>query len=271
MADKISASVGKGGKNLEDDVLLVQQLLNQHASGAGFSKLKESGQCDSSTLKAIIKVQEAIGMKSPDGRIEPGKTTFQAIAARKLPVPEAAPAATAGKGGGKLVGKTSGVNSRILDFAGAVADFYGKDIKVVSGKRSAEDQAGAMWRNWTKTLKRGKIYKVLQSNSKLLDQLDGLYKTGMEDKSASAKDREAAEAEFRKIIVGIGGKISLHLSGEAIDVDPSCMTAAMRQAMQTGLFELAEGKDGKACFHYDTRDGAPPVVNDALKKKWKAP
>lgn len=268
MSSKITASVGKGGRNAAPDVLLVQMLLNRHASAGGWSKVKESSECDAATLKAIVEFQRAIGIGSPDGKVEPGKRSFQALQERTLPSeePKQAP-----KKGGKLVGKTSGVNSKILDFAGAVADFYGKDIKVVSGKRSADEQAMAMFRNWTKTLKRGKIYKYLSANPKFLAQLDQWYREAVEDKDKTAAEKEEAKQKFLKAIVAIGKKISLHLVGEAIDVDPACMTTAMRKAMCTGLRELPEGKDGKACFHYDTSEGAVPAVTDSLKKKWPAP
>lgn len=271
MIPKMTGSVGKGGKNAEPDVMLVQMLLNKHASAAGYSKLKESGACDSGTLQAIVKFQRAIGIASPDGKVEPGKRTLQALQERTLPRQEPEPAQQAGKKAGKVVGKISGVQKKIIDFAEAVAEFYGKDIRVVSGKRSPDEQALAMFRNWTKTLKRGKIYKYLAANQKLLTQLDQWYSEAVEDKSKSSAEKEEAKQKFLKAIVVIGSKISLHLVGEAIDVDPSCMTSAMRKAMCTGLRELPEGKDGKACFHYDTSEGAVPTVNDALKKKWPAP
>jgi hypothetical protein len=272
MSTKINASVGKGGKNVEADVLLVQMLLNRHAAAGGYAKVKENGQCDVATLKAIVEFQRAIGIASPDGKVEPGKRSFLALQERKLPPkeePAAAPAAV--KKAGKVVGKISGVQKKIIDFAEAVAEFYGKDIRVVSGKRSADDQASAMWRNWTKTLKRGKIYKYLSANPKLLTQLDKWYADANEDKSKTSAEKEESKQKFLKAIVAIGNKISLHLVGEAIDVDPACMTSAMRKAMCTGLRELPEGKDGKACFHYDTSEGTVPTVNDALKKKWPAP
>lgn len=267
MVEKISASVGKGGKNIRQDVLVVQMMLNRHAATAGYRKLKESGEFDKDTLNAIIEVQSAIGINAPDGRIEPGKRTFVALQARTLP----SDSAKAAPKPGKLIGKTTGVQQDVLDFAGAVAAFYGRDIKVVSGKRDADEQAIAMFRNWTKTLKRGKIYKHLAANPKLLAELDQNYKDAVEDKTKTAKEAEEAKSSFLKTIVGIGNKISLHLVGKAIDVDPSCMTSAMREAMRSGLRELPEGKDGKSVYHYDTSEGSVPVVNDVLKRKWKAP
>ena len=69
----ISASVGKGGKNKEEDVETVQRLLNR--SGAG---LEVDGDCGSRTIRAIENFQQSrLGWK--DGRVDPGGKTFAAL------------------------------------------------------------------------------------------------------------------------------------------------------------------------------------------------
>src|SRR5262245_36693251 len=57
-----------------------------------------------------------------------------------------------------VTGKTSGVNSEIIDFLDLVAKHGGKDINILSGKRDASEQADEMYDYWDKTLNRGKIY-----------------------------------------------------------------------------------------------------------------
>jgi hypothetical protein len=148
-----------------------------------------------------------------------------------------------------------------------VAEFYGKDIRISSGTRDAKEQGEAMFGNWTGNLKRGKIYSYLSSNTKTLKELDQLYTDAVEDNTKSKKEADDAKATFIKTCADLAPKLSLHVAGKAIDVSPkSCMTAAMREAMQTGLRELEE----KSCYHYDTK-GSAPKVTDALKKTWKAP
>ncbi len=73
---EISASVGKGGKNKDADVKIVQTLLNEkHNAG-----LTVDGDCGIKTIAAIKKFQqEKAGFGSPDGRIDPGGKTWQAL------------------------------------------------------------------------------------------------------------------------------------------------------------------------------------------------
>jgi hypothetical protein len=260
----IASSVGKGGKNEPDDVKAVQTLLNRHAAAGGFSKVKISGDCDKDTLKAIEALQKAMGAKSPDGKVDVGGKTWKALQARELPKAEESKGAAKP---GKVVGDLSGVQSDIVDLVKAVAAFYGKDIRITSGKRDAKNQGRVMFENWTGNLERGKIYTYLSSNPKILDELNQLYTDAAEDKKKSSKEAEEAKAKFIKTCAEVAPKLSLHVAGKAIDVSPkSCMTTTMREAMKSGMRELVE----KSCYHYDTK-GSVPAVTESLKAKWKAP
>jgi len=85
----LSAAVGRGGKNLEDDVKAVQMALNRRA-GAG---LDVNGRCDPATIEAIVQFQRALGQSKPDGRVDPGRGTARALAAPgKIGKPPAPPA-----------------------------------------------------------------------------------------------------------------------------------------------------------------------------------
>jgi peptidoglycan hydrolase-like protein with peptidoglycan-binding domain len=74
---EISASVGRGGKNLEDDVLAVQAALNRRLG----ARLDVNGRCGSDTVEAIVEFQRALGQSKPDGRVEPRRGTARALAA----------------------------------------------------------------------------------------------------------------------------------------------------------------------------------------------
>jgi peptidoglycan hydrolase-like protein with peptidoglycan-binding domain len=93
----ISASVGRGGANLREDVRLVQQLLNRHPRGAQ-PPLGEDGLIGSRTLAAIEAFQrDVVGMARPDGRVDPGGRTFAAMGqAGAAPAPAPTPLAAAG-------------------------------------------------------------------------------------------------------------------------------------------------------------------------------
>ncbi|WP_422010168.1 M15 family metallopeptidase [Roseateles sp.] len=94
----ISASVGQGGVNRRDDVLLVQQLL----VARGYTAIgTPSGTCDAKTIAALREYQSGF-LSSPDGRVDPGGNTWRHLAASfgpplpAVPGPSPAPAPAAG-------------------------------------------------------------------------------------------------------------------------------------------------------------------------------
>jgi peptidoglycan hydrolase-like protein with peptidoglycan-binding domain len=74
---EISAAVGRGGKNLEEDVQAVQAALNRRADAG----LKVDGRCGGDTIEAIVAFQRALGQSKPDGRVDPRRGTARALAA----------------------------------------------------------------------------------------------------------------------------------------------------------------------------------------------
>lgn len=274
---KLSGSVGKNGANATADVRSIQALLNRHAKGAGFDRLSEDGKPGRHTLAAIVAFQKAIGMRSPDGVVDAGGRTLKALEGKPI-APPAAPAADAAKvssgkpaassGKGKLVGNVSGVQADLVAYARAVAEFYGREIRISSGRRNNEEQAAVMFKYWTENLKRGQIYVFLRSNPGTLEELDELYAKAAEGKAASSDEAAAAKKKFLMICSALAPKLSAHVAGRAIDVSPkSCMSDAMRDAMKLALKEVEE----KTCFHYETRGSSVPAASDSLKKQWDAP
>lgn len=73
---KILASVGRGGKNNDSDVKVVQQLLNKHRIPRHTTPLRIDGLVGSKTITRIEAFQKSIvKMIPPDGRVDPnGKT-----------------------------------------------------------------------------------------------------------------------------------------------------------------------------------------------------
>jgi penicillin-insensitive murein endopeptidase len=70
----INGSVGQGGLNKPEDVLIVQKLLNKHR----LVKLAEDKKCGPSTIQAIIAFQKGF-LSTPDGRVDPGGTTWKRL------------------------------------------------------------------------------------------------------------------------------------------------------------------------------------------------
>jgi hypothetical protein len=91
----IGASVGKGGVNELADVLVVQHLLNDWLGDTGQKTLPTTGNCGPLTIAAIEAFQaRVLGATRPDGRIDPGGRTWNALSTRAAPPPPA-PAAPA--------------------------------------------------------------------------------------------------------------------------------------------------------------------------------
>lgn len=90
----ISRAVGRGVTNPnKSDVLLVQQLLNQHRRPP-LRPIDEDGKTGPDTIAAIEDFQRrVVKMTKPDGRVDPGGTTLKALSGQPLgsPVAPAAP------------------------------------------------------------------------------------------------------------------------------------------------------------------------------------
>ncbi|MGH1339351.1 MAG: peptidoglycan-binding protein [Aureispira sp.] len=78
LARTISASVGKGGTNKEEDVRTIQGWLNSHGAG-----LEVNGQSDTSLINEIKKFQRRLGNSRPDGKVDPGYDTFKGLIGEK--------------------------------------------------------------------------------------------------------------------------------------------------------------------------------------------
>lgn len=95
---EISKSVGVGGANQRTDVTTVQNLLIKSARYLGTSKpYAATGVVDAITTAAIFRFQRVVvGMKNPDGRIDPKGGTLKLlneVATGKNPVPIPPPGA----------------------------------------------------------------------------------------------------------------------------------------------------------------------------------
>lgn len=77
----ILGSVGKSGKNIHSDVLLIQELLNHKIKRLpGEKPLKVDGIIGNKTIKLITNYQKVVlKMKTPDGRVDPNGKTFKSL------------------------------------------------------------------------------------------------------------------------------------------------------------------------------------------------
>jgi hypothetical protein len=77
---RLLGSVGRGGLNACDDVLIVQRLLNRNAHLVPGICVLETGIMDEATLHAITAFQRgALCLSAPDGRVDPHGRTFRVL------------------------------------------------------------------------------------------------------------------------------------------------------------------------------------------------
>ncbi|MDI1480062.1 penicillin-insensitive murein endopeptidase [Polyangium sp. y55x31] len=78
---RLTGSVGQGGRNAHDDVVLVQKQLNKNAHiASAIGTLPETGIMDEATLRAILSFQRSVvRLGSPDGRVDPHGRTWRML------------------------------------------------------------------------------------------------------------------------------------------------------------------------------------------------
>ena len=255
--------MGTPNANLPQDVRTIQKLLNaQMAKLMPMTALGEDGVIGPKTIAAIEEFQRrVVGMSQPDGRVDPGGATLKALGGT-------ATVATVPGAAGQVTGKTAGVNADIIKYLNAVATHYGKTINVTSGKRSASEQADAMWGGWSQHLERGKIYSYLQQNETVRKELDGFYNLA-HSATASAASKTKARQDFNAKVISIAGGLSRHLTGEAVDVSLSTDTKVLC-ALKVGFTYIEEKYQGVVkCHHFDIRKfGKAPNVDDTIRSQW---
>lgn len=77
----ISASVGKGGRNKQQDIILVQKILKY----VGIDPGPVDGICGKKTIGAITKFQSSFLFR-PDGLIEPNKNTWRKLTVKQTKI-----------------------------------------------------------------------------------------------------------------------------------------------------------------------------------------
>ena len=292
MAKKISASVGKGGKNKPADTQAVQELLNAFAKKCGFKQLDVDGKVGPKTNAAISSFQKkVVGMSKADGRVDakgrsmsalamgPKKAEAEAKKAEKQGEKGKANRATgskgspgkgssaetkkkkkgAGNGKPQVKGDTRGVDKRLLAVLEAVSAHYGKPIVVETGKQASQATTDGeqLWQRWRDDLDSGKRDPILRRNEKLRKQLDALYSHKEFDKFMRlVKKNSKKSAE---------GASDAHASGRAVDIKRST-DAKVVAAIATILRREDEGN----VIHFDDNGKSlPKTITEAMKKKWK--
>ena len=211
---EISAPVGQGGRNNPEDVEAVQVQLNLKAKAG----LVVDGKCGPKTIAAIKAYQKTLGMSSPDGLIEPGKSTAAGLSGKPVsfPAQQATGPGGGGKGGGAAGSKKPGAAGGATGGASA-GSVFGVAIGVVTGAigqivaeavkeaQEAEARKNALEKMIKDLLKKMKEAGTPQSGEgkRIWDELQKAYKENQDhikklEKAAKdladRKTKEAAEA-----------------------------------------------------------------------------
>lgn len=273
MAKKISASVGKGGKNKPEDTQLVQELLNGFASKCGFKKLDVDGLIGPKTIGAIGKFQKTVlQVGKPDSRVDPNGESIKALVggpkkaeaeAKKAEKEEKKKQAEENgaqpKGKPQIKGDTGGLNKRLLKVLEEVSAHYGKPIVVESGRQARSSSDGnQLWMDWASKLKRGKRDAKLKNDERLRRQLDDLYNDLKKDDFLKLVNQSSGG--------GAKGKgEDAHVAGRAIDIKKNTDSKVV-----AALSSLLRREDEGGVIHFDdTGKSLPTTITEEMKKKWK--
>jgi hypothetical protein len=222
----LGASVGRGGKNIPDDVTRVQAALNRRVNAG----LPENGKFDAKTQQAIEEFQIRLGQFKPSGLIEPGRGVARALASSaklapaaeppkpmqppKLGDPSLATAATVWRGTRELLATNIG------ELKKGVLGHYGNDNPTLLKAIEAE----------------------LQNLGGILDKLDHRLADSLE--SANAKPDAAARREELKnaksILTGYIEYVKSEPMIAHIDANPFGVDTQLKAALMDSLTHLAK-------------------------------
>jgi len=207
----ISASVGKGGKNLPEDVKAVQEALNK----VGGAKLSADGKYSSQTQKAIEEFQKRLGQFKPDGLIRPGRGPARILSgSEKMPPTPAEPKPIA----------PPELGTATLE-KGAFVWNSTRDILETNIEELKKGVLAAYNTEHTALLKEidgglVKLRSILDKlDTRLADSLDSAYKAEGADRDAELKNSKSIMTDYIKFLKS--DKLVKHMDDNPFGVDTS--------------------------------------------------
>jgi hypothetical protein len=273
MAKKITTSVGKNGKNKQEDVKIVQELLNDFTKMCDFKKLDVDGLIGPKTISAIEAFQKtAVGMSKPDSRIDPTGESFTTLskgpkraeselkkaeqAEKEKQEKEEAKKAKKEEGSAskeskpQVKGETNSIDKKILGLLEAVSAHFGKPIYVEAAQQQSSLDGHSLWQDWTGKFDHGKKIPSLNQDRKLREELDLLY---------NSKDQD----EFCKLVdKNLKGGSSAN--GNTVNIKK--ISSDMVDALSN--FLKCEKEGDFICLDASGKN-LPSKISDDMKKKWK--
>jgi peptidoglycan hydrolase-like protein with peptidoglycan-binding domain len=222
----ISSSVGKGGKNLPDDVKAVQEALNKY----GDVKVPTDGKYGPAIQKAIEEFQKKLGQFKPDGVIQPGRGPARVLSGQqKMPPTPAEPKpieppvlgkATLDKGAFVWNSTREILNTNIEELKKGVRAAYGTEtqdlMKAIDGS----------------LVKLGKVVDKL--DTRLADALDDAYKATTDD--ARLPHLKKAEGLMKEYLMYVKSEPLI----DHMDGNPFGVKTSLKKVISDALKHLSE-------------------------------
>lgn len=144
---EIVKSVGKDAPNRKADVIVVQKLLNNFATGLGLKALEVDGGFGTDTGTAIRRFQaKVVGIANPDGRVDPGGRTLVALNGTAPPSASDGPSQLSGEAwwhaNEARFANSDKIDDLVPDFAAKVRSFIdamrggGASVRISSTRRN---------------------------------------------------------------------------------------------------------------------------------------
>lgn len=249
----ISGSVGHRGKNNPADVQAVQTALNNRAKAG----LTVDGKCGSKTVIAIINYQKTIGMKHPDGLVEPGKQTEHALKTGQAGAPSggAPTKEAAGAAGGAHAGSAASGGAQPSEAASAPAapphkprPELAKAPHAWHGTRETLDKAIDSLKKAVLHAASDEPAALIKEIDKKMGKLDGIMHkldTRLADslaKASAANDDAARTAELKNskaILAGYIGYVKSEPLIAHIDSNPFGIQTNLKKVLITSLTHMS--------------------------------
>ncbi|MBX3421407.1 MAG: hypothetical protein KF752_07605 [Pirellulaceae bacterium] len=273
----ITSAVGHGGVNNLQDAKVIQELLNQHIGKlTPLRPLTVDGRVGPNTIAAIVEFQKRIvKMSAPDGRVDPGGTTWRWLSANGP-----APATSNVSGSAAVVYKDS------LPSGERIVDPYCFDVirlvminagcskaVITSTIRTPEEQVDIMYRNAKINLagqyalygaNGDAVLKVYENNKTkpeadvkklMVDKVKELLKSG----KRVSLHVTTPEAYKQKNIIDIGVNSTQAAAGTTFN--KAKITAAFAKAKSDGYIKefIDETNKSNNCWHVEIVPNAKPV------------
>lgn len=243
----ISGSVGRGGLNRRQDVIIIQTLINHNIHLlAPLHPLQIDGVIGPRTIAAIEKFQrQVLHMQRPDGRVDPlGQTLRKLDSSKNM-------GTSSGNSSAPAVNDPAIEALHLAATAKRAAYALKKahpTIVFTSGRRNKADQARAMAGN-------------VVANRQWIKQTYADTKASREcqnwiDSHPAVRTKEEIAAGLLSVLNGLTdaeiGRLSKHLSGEAFDVQPveqnaNEIKATIRRLL--GLTKFLDREGGLVRWH----------------------